>query len=70
MNEILQFCQSVFQPLVFVFTVSNLLVMGLQVNLGDMLKKAGESKISGFNFGVGLDNWPGYRLADYIDSSH
>jgi BASS family bile acid:Na+ symporter len=53
MNEFLQFCQSVFQPLVFVFTVSNLLVMGLQVNLGEMLLKARSPKFLGLTFGLG-----------------
>ena len=29
--------------------------------------KSQESKVPGFNFWIGLDNWPGYRLADYIN---
>ncbi len=69
MEAFIQICQSIFKPLVFVFTVANLLVMGLQVNLGEMFLKARKSKVPGFNFGVGLDNWPGYRLAYYINYS-
>lgn len=53
MNEFIQFCQSIFQPLVFVFTVSNLLVMGLQVNLGEMFLKARNPKFLGLTFGLG-----------------
>ncbi len=53
MNEILEFCQSIFNPLVIVFTVSNLLSMGLQVNLGKMFKKIGDLKFLGLTFGYG-----------------
>jgi bile acid:Na+ symporter, BASS family len=38
MNEIIQFCQPLFQPVVLAFTILNLLSMGLQVNLGSMFK--------------------------------
>ena len=38
MDAIIQFCQPLFQPVVLVFTILNLLSMGLQVNLGDMFK--------------------------------
>ena len=54
MNEIIQFCQPLFQPLVLVFTVSNLLVMGLQVNLGKMFKIALNPKFLGLTFGLGF----------------
>ena len=54
MNEIIQFCQPIFQPLVLVFTVSNLLVMGLQVNLGRMFKIALNPKFLGLTFGLGF----------------
>ncbi len=54
MNEIIQFCQPIFQPLVLVFTVSNLLVMGLQVNLGKMFKIALNPKFLGLTFGLGF----------------
>ena len=67
MDAFIQFCQSIFQPLVFVFTVSNLLVMGLQVNLGEMFLKARKSEVPGFNLWIGLGNWSGYRLSDYIN---
>ena len=53
MNEILQFCQSIFNPLVIVFTVTNLLSMGLQVNLGKMIKIVGNPKFLGLTFGLG-----------------
>ena len=43
MNEIIQFCQPIFNPLVLVFTVSNLLVMGLQVDLRKMFKNSVKS---------------------------
>jgi bile acid:Na+ symporter, BASS family len=54
MNEIIQFCQPIFQPLVLVFTVSNLLVMGLQVNLGKMFRIALNPKFLGLTFGLGF----------------
>jgi len=53
MNEFIQFCQSVFNPLVLVFTVSNLLVMGLQVDLGKMFRIAADPKFLGLTFGLG-----------------
>ncbi len=53
MNEFLQFCQSIFNPLVVVFTVANLLSMGLQVDLGKMFKVVGNLKFLGLTFGYG-----------------
>ena len=53
MNEILQFCQSIFSPLVIVFTILNLLSMGLQVNLGKMIRIVGNPKFLGLTFGLG-----------------
>jgi len=53
MNEIIQFCQPIFQPLVLVFTISNLLVMGLQVNLGKMFGIAANPKFLGLTLGLG-----------------
>ena len=53
MNEILQFCQSIFSPLVIVFTISNLLSMGLQVNLGKMIKIVGNPKFLGLTLVLG-----------------
>jgi BASS family bile acid:Na+ symporter len=53
MNEIIQFCQPIFQPLVLVFTISNLLVMGLQVNLGKMFGIASNPKFLGLTLGLG-----------------
>ncbi len=53
MNEIIQFCQSIFNPLVIFFTVTNLLSMGLQVNLGKMFKVVGNLKFLGLTFGFG-----------------
>lgn len=38
MNELLQFCEAIFKPLVVVFTVSNLASMGLQVNIPAALR--------------------------------
>ena len=67
MNEILQFCQSIFNPLVIVFTVSNLLSMGLQVNLGKMMKIVGNPKFLGLTLRIGLGSRPCYRLSDYLD---
>jgi BASS family bile acid:Na+ symporter len=37
MNEVMQFLQTTFGPLVFIFTVSNLAAMGLQVMMPDVL---------------------------------
>jgi len=53
MDAIIQFCQPIFQPLVLVFTISNLLVMGLQVNLGKMFKIAANPKFLGLTLGLG-----------------
>ena len=53
MSEFLQFCQSIFNPLVIVFTIANLLSMGLQVNLGKMVKVVGNLKFLGLMFGYG-----------------
>ena len=40
MNAFIQFCQTIFNPVVIIFTVSNLASMGLQVNIPPVLKKA------------------------------
>ena len=53
MDAFIQFCQSIFNPLVIVFTVANLLSMGLQVNLGKMIKIVGNPKFLGLTFGLG-----------------
>lgn len=53
MNEFIQFCQSIFSPLVLVFTISNLFSMGLQVNLGKMFKIAANPKFLGLMLGLG-----------------
>ena len=47
MDAIIQFCQPLFQPVVLVFTVMNLLSMGLQVNLGSMFKVVRNPKFLG-----------------------
>lgn len=53
MNEFIQFCQSLFSPLVIVFTISNLLSMGLQVDLNKMFKVVGNLKFLGLMVGLG-----------------
>jgi bile acid:Na+ symporter, BASS family len=45
MNEIMQFFQPYFQPVVTVFTISNLLTMGLQVNIPEVAKKLSNPKL-------------------------
>jgi len=45
MNEIIQFCQTIMNPLVIVFTILNLLTMGLQVNIPKVVKKISNPKI-------------------------
>ncbi len=45
MNEIVQFFQPWFQPIVMVFTISNLLTMGLQVNIPQVIKKLSNPKL-------------------------
>jgi bile acid:Na+ symporter, BASS family len=45
MNEILQFFQSIFQPVVMIFTISNLLTMGLLVNIPQVIKKLSNPKL-------------------------
>ena len=47
MDEIILFCQPLFQPVVLVFTVMNLLSMGLQVNLGNMFRVIRSVKFQG-----------------------
>jgi bile acid:Na+ symporter, BASS family len=47
MDAIIQFCQPLFQPVVLVFTILNLLSMGLQVNLGSMFKVVRNPKFLG-----------------------
>jgi ACR3 family arsenite efflux pump ArsB len=37
MNDVMQFLQSTFGPLVFIFTVSNLAAMGLQVRMPEVI---------------------------------
>jgi bile acid:Na+ symporter, BASS family len=53
MNEIIQFCQPIFQPLVLVFTILNLLSMGLQVDLGNMFKVVKNPKFLGLMLALG-----------------
>lgn len=45
MNEIMQFFQPYFQPVVTVFTISNLLTMGLQVNIPEVTRKLSNPKL-------------------------
>jgi BASS family bile acid:Na+ symporter len=45
MDEIMNFLQPFFQPAVLVFTVSNLLVMGLQVNIPQVAKKLSNLRV-------------------------
>ena len=47
MDAIIQFCTPLFQPVVLVFTIMNLLSMGLQVNLGSMFKVVRNPKFLG-----------------------
>lgn len=44
MNDIIQLCQSIFKPVVLIFTVLNLLSMGLQVYIPDVIKKLKDMK--------------------------
>jgi bile acid:Na+ symporter, BASS family len=44
MHEIMQFFQPWFQPVVLIFTISNLFSMGLQVNIPPVLKKLSNPK--------------------------
>jgi BASS family bile acid:Na+ symporter len=44
MNEIMQFFQPWFQPVVLVFTITSLLSMGLQINIPQVLKKLSNPK--------------------------
>ncbi len=53
MDTFIQFCQTLFSPLVMVFTISNLLSMGLQVNLGKMFRIVANPKFLGLTFGLG-----------------
>jgi len=53
MNEFIQFCQSIFSPLVMVFTISNLFVMGLQVKFGSIYKIVANPKFPGMMLVLG-----------------
>lgn len=53
MNEFIQFCQSIFSPLVIVFTISNLFVMGLQVKFGSIYKIVANPKFPGMMLVLG-----------------
>jgi bile acid:Na+ symporter, BASS family len=44
MNAIIEFCQPIMSPLVLVFTILNLLTMGLQVNIPKVAKKISNPK--------------------------
>lgn len=44
MKEIIEFCQPIMSPLVIVFTILNLLTMGLQVNIPQVIKKISNLK--------------------------
>ena len=65
MNEIIQFCQPIFQPLVLVFTILNLLSMGLQVNLGNMFKVVRNPKFLGLVLVLGWVVGPVIALSDH-----
>jgi bile acid:Na+ symporter, BASS family len=45
MNEIIQFFQPIFQPVVMIFTILNLLTMGLQVSVPQVIKKLSNPKL-------------------------
>jgi len=47
MNDVIQFCQTIFNPLVIIFTISNLASMGLQVNIPPVLKTLRDPKVLG-----------------------
>jgi len=51
MNEIIQFCQSIFKPVVLIFTIANLSSMGLQVNIPQVIKKISNPKLLVMIFG-------------------
>jgi BASS family bile acid:Na+ symporter len=53
MNEFVQFCAQLFGPVVTVFTISNLFAMGIQVNLGKMIKVATNPKFLALMLGFG-----------------
>ena len=53
MDSIIQFCQPLFQPVVLVFTILNLLSMGLQVNLVNMFKVVRNPKFLGLMLVLG-----------------
>lgn len=45
MNTFIQFCQTIMNPVVLVFTIMNLLTMGLQVNIPQVVKKFSNPKL-------------------------
>jgi BASS family bile acid:Na+ symporter len=53
MDAVIQFCQTIFNPLVIIFTISNLASMGLQVNIPQVLKTLRNPKFLGLVFGWG-----------------
>jgi len=46
-NAVIQFCQTIFNPVVIIFTISNLASMGLQVNIPPVLKTMRNPKFLG-----------------------
>ncbi|MCK7517090.1 MAG: hypothetical protein MZV64_04910 [Ignavibacteriales bacterium] len=65
MSAVMQFLQTTFGPLVFVFTVSNLAAMGLQVRMPEVARGAAEQEVPGADLRVGLGGGAGVRLSDH-----
>ena len=65
MEVIVQFMQAIFNPLVVIFTISNLASMGLQVNMRQMFKTTSKSEVPGAGPRMGLGGRAGSRVSDH-----
>ena len=53
MNAFIQFCQTIINPLIVIFTISNLASMGLQINIPQVIKTMRNPKFLGLVLGWG-----------------
>ena len=68
MNALIEFCQTIFNPLVVIFTVANLASMGLQVEIPPVLRTLRNPKFLGLVVGWGWVAGPalGYLITRLI----
>jgi len=69
MDTIMQFLETTFQPLVLLFTVSNLAAMGLQVRMSEVAVALRNKKSLVLIFRMGLGSRTCVRLPDHLGPS-